>query len=100
MNSSKSSGHLVIWKRPPYFSAIDSAGSIIMVAFVALMLTYVPALILAAFLMFLGIITLPFSSIFAVVSLIEFPTINYNPTNLSLPTIDIWAGTQVFHDNS
>ena len=68
-----------------------------MVDSVALMLTYVPALILAAFLIFLGIITLPFSSIFAVVSLIEFPTINYDSTNLSFPTIDVWAGTHVFH---
>ena len=72
-NSSRSWGHLVIWKVPAYFSAMDSAGSMMMVASFVLILTYVPGLTLAAFRIFLGIMTLPFSSILTVVSLINFP---------------------------
>ncbi len=87
MNSSKSSGQLVTWSIPEYFSAMDSAGSMTMAVSSALMLTYVPVLILVAFLMFLGMMSLPFSSIFAVAWFIVFPTLSGHSTHISFPTI-------------
>ena len=71
---------------PQYFSATDSAGSIIRVWSFVFMLMYVPSLSLVAFLIFFGIMILPFSSIFAVASLISFPTYELVPTFINVPT--------------